>query len=53
MAADILQRVARLEEAIERLADDVRFIRGQLWALIGVIISVGGAIIITMIVSGD
>ena len=32
-----------------RLTDDVRFIRGQLWAIIITIIIVGGGIITTLI----
>ncbi len=50
MIADELgQRVARLGEAMARLTDDVRFIRGQLWAIIITIIIVGGGIITTLI----
>ena len=38
-----------MEEAMARLTDDVRFIRGQLWAIIITIIIVGGGIITTLI----
>ncbi len=49
VSTDLHERMARVEEAVERLTEELRFMRGQLWAIIGGMFTIGGGIIIALI----